>query len=139
MAVREPVATRAKVSPEALMRLRRPLEIAVSPDGSHIAATVSETFTRKGERARTTIWLAPTGGDGEARQLTRGPGQDALPHWSPSGRELAFASDRGHPGRMSLHLLRAEPGEAEPLGTIAGSVEDVQWAPDGRSLLVPAA
>ena len=121
------------------MRLRRPLEIAVSPDGSQVATTVSASFTQKGERAETAIWLAPTGGEGEARQLTRGPGQDALPRWSPSSRELAFASDRGHPGRMSLHVLRAEPGEAEPLGEVAGSVEDVQWAPDGRSLLVLAA
>jgi dipeptidyl aminopeptidase/acylaminoacyl peptidase len=139
MTLTEPVAARTEVSVEAVMRLRRPLEIAVSPDGSQVATTVSASFTRKGERAETAIWLAPIGEDGEARQLTRGPGQDALPRWSPSGRELAFASDRGHPGRMSLHVLRPEPGEAEPLGDIAGSVEDAQWAPDGRSLLVLAA
>jgi dipeptidyl aminopeptidase/acylaminoacyl peptidase len=139
MALTEPVPARTEVSAEAAMRLRRPLEIAVSPDGSQVATTVSASFTRKGERAETAIWLAPTQGDGPARQLTRGPGQDALPRWSPSGRELAFASDRGHPGRMSLHVVRAEPGEAEPLGEIAGSVEDLQWAPDGRSLLVLAA
>jgi dipeptidyl aminopeptidase/acylaminoacyl peptidase len=139
MAVREPVATHADVSAEPVMRLRRPLEIAVSPDGSKVATTVAASFTRKGERAETTIWLAPTGGDGEARQLTRGPGQDALPRWSPSGGELAFASDRDHAGRMSLYLLRQGVGEAEPLGEIPGSVEDARWAPDGRTLLVLAA
>jgi dipeptidyl aminopeptidase/acylaminoacyl peptidase len=139
MTVREPVAERVDVSAEPLMALRRPLEIVVSPDGRQVATTVSAAFTLKGERAETGIWLAPTDGRGDARQLTRGPGQDALPRWSPSGRELAFASDRDHPGRMSLYLLTEGPGEAEPVGEIAGSVEDVQWAPDGRSLLVLAA
>jgi dipeptidyl aminopeptidase/acylaminoacyl peptidase len=139
MAVREPVAAHAGVSPEAVMRLRRPLEIDVSPDGSRVATTVSASFTRKGERAETAIWLAPTDGRSEARQVTHGPGQDALPRWSPSGNELAFASDRDHPGRMSLYVLTEGPGEAEPLGEIAGSVEDACWAPDGRSLLVLAA
>ena len=115
MALTEPLAARAEVSADAVLRLRRPLEIAVSPDGSQVATTVSASFARKGERAETAIWIAPTGRDGQARQLTRGPGQDMLPRWSPSGRDLAFASDRGHPGRMSLHVLRAEPGEAEPL------------------------
>ena len=120
------------------MKLRRPLEIAVSPKGSKVATTLAASFTRKGERAETAIWLAPTGG-GEARQLTSGAGQDALPRWSPSGEELAFASDRDHPGRMSLYLLREGVGEAAPLGDIRGSVEDARWAPDGRSLLVLAA
>lgn len=138
MALTEPVAKRQEVSSESVMRLLRPLEIAVSPDGSRVAATVSASFTRKGERAATSIWLAPTDG-GSARQLTRGPGQDGLPRWSPSGDALAFASDRDHPGRMSLYVLGDGFGEAEPVGDVAGSVEDARWSPDGRSLLVLAA
>jgi dipeptidyl aminopeptidase/acylaminoacyl peptidase len=121
------------------MRLRRPLAVAVSPDGTRVAATVAATFTRKGERAESSIWLVPTDGRSEARQVTPGGGEDALPRWSPSGAELAFASDRDHPGRMSLYLLAEGSGEAVPLADIEGSVEDARWAPDGRSLLVLAA
>jgi dipeptidyl aminopeptidase/acylaminoacyl peptidase len=138
MAIREPAAVRQEVTPEQVMRLRRLVECEVSPDGSQVAVTVSATFTRKGERADTAIWLARTDGRAEARQLTRGTGQSALPRWSPRG-ELAFASDRDHPGRMSVYLLGRGPGEAEPLGEIAGSVEDVRWAPDGGTVLVLAA
>jgi dipeptidyl aminopeptidase/acylaminoacyl peptidase len=138
MAVREPIAAARAVAPEQLMKLRRPVEVAVSPDGSRVAFTVSSAFARRGERVETSLWSAPADGSGESR-LTRGPGQDALPRWSPGGDALAFASDRDHRGRMSLYVLRAAPGEAEPLGEIGGSVEDVQWAPDGSSLLVLAA
>ena len=40
---------------------------------------------------------------------------------------------------MSLQLLGPGPGEARPHGQIDGSVEDIQWSPDGESLLVLAA
>jgi dipeptidyl aminopeptidase/acylaminoacyl peptidase len=121
------------------MALRRPTEIAVSPDGSRVAVTVSASFSRKGERAQTGIWLAYTNGQETAREVVEG-GQNALPRWSPSGAQLAFASDRDHPGRMSLYVLRPDsPGDVAPLGEIAGSVEDAQWSPDGASLLVLAA
>jgi dipeptidyl aminopeptidase/acylaminoacyl peptidase len=139
MAVREPVARSRDITPKAVLRLRRPLALAVSPDGSTVAVTVAATYTRKGERAETSVWLAATDGRSALRQVTRGGGENALPRWSPSGTALAFASDRDHPGRMSLYLLADGPGEAVPVGDVEGSVEDARWAPDGRSLLVLAA
>src|SRR5262249_52175068 len=57
----------------------------------------------------------------------------ALPRFSPDGSRLACASDLGHEGRMSLRV------DGEELGSIAGSVEDIVWSPDGARLLVLAA
>jgi dipeptidyl aminopeptidase/acylaminoacyl peptidase len=140
MALREPVVARREVTLEQLMALRRPVEIAVSPDGSKVACTVQESFARKGERLESSILLAETGDGAEVRLLAGGGGQNAVPRWSPSGKEVAFASDGDHPGRMSLRVLAVEAGEPpRPLGEIAGSVEDLRWAPDGRTLLVLAA
>src|SRR5262249_28314792 len=56
-----------------------------------------------------------------------------LPRFAPDGT-LAYASDRGHAGRLSLWIQ----GRGE-LGDIPGSVEDLQWAPDSSALLVLAA
>jgi len=56
-----------------------------------------------------------------------------LPRFSPDGSRLAYASDRGHEGRMSLWV-----GDAE-LGEIPGSVEEISWSPDGAGLLALAA
>jgi dipeptidyl aminopeptidase/acylaminoacyl peptidase len=109
---------------------------AFAPDG-RIAFTVSRGWTEPGKSESSHIWVAAADGS-DCRQVTRGPGVDTMPAWSPDGRALAFASDRGHEGRMSVHLLTAG-GEAEPIGDVAGSVESIAWDASGGRLLVLAA
>jgi dipeptidyl aminopeptidase/acylaminoacyl peptidase len=129
-------ASTGKLLLEQFLDLRRPTEAVISADGSRIAYSLSAACAEKGLRPATSIWTVDL--EGGAVQATQGSGVDSTPRWGPDGT-LAFASDRGHPGRMSLHVLRSGPGEALPLGDIAGSVEDIAWSPDGRRLLVLAA
>jgi dipeptidyl aminopeptidase/acylaminoacyl peptidase len=136
MAVEERAPARGKLALEQFLEIRRPTEVVVSPDGKRLAFSVSASCAEKGKRPESTIWTGDP--DGDYAQATRGSGVDALPRWSSRG-VLAFASDRGHPGRMSLQLLGPGPGEARPQGQIDGSVEDMQWSPDGKTLLVLAA
>ena len=121
----------------AVLSLQHPTDISVHPAGDQVAVKLEPSFTRPEESIQSRIWVVS--GDGETRQITSGPGSDALPRWSPNGEALAFASDRDHPGRMSLFLLEDLDGKAEPWGRIDGFVEDIGWAPDGESLLVQAA
>ncbi len=121
------VATTDKVSPELVMELLRPNEVALSADGSRIAFAVSASFREKGKPIETRLWAGDVGGElrpGEA---------GTLPRFSPDGARLAFASDRGHEGRLSLWVDERE------LGEIPGSVEAIHWSPDGSCLLVLAA
>jgi dipeptidyl aminopeptidase/acylaminoacyl peptidase len=134
VAVEEKSRTRLEL--EQLLELRRPTGLAVSEDGARVAVSVSASYSRKGKRPEAHIWTVEP--DGSCRQATAGGGTDAQPRWAPDGT-LAFASDRDHAGRMSVYLLGPGPGEARPLGDIAGSVEDLSWSPDGRHLLVLAA
>src|SRR5215211_2328300 len=122
------VATTAgKVTPEQTMALLRPGEVALSPDGSRIAFAVSASFREKGKPIETRLWVGDVAG--ELR-----PGQaGSLPRFSADGQRLAYASDRGHEGRLSLWIDDRE------LGEIPGSVEGIDWSPDGRRLLVLAA
>jgi dipeptidyl aminopeptidase/acylaminoacyl peptidase len=128
--------TAGKLVFEQFLELRRVTATVVSPDGSRIAFSLSTACAEKGSRPPTSIWTVDL--QGNAAQATQGQGIDAMPRWAPDGT-LAFASDRGHAGRMSVHLLRSGPGEALELGDIPGSVEDIAWSPDGSRLLVLAA
>jgi dipeptidyl aminopeptidase/acylaminoacyl peptidase len=116
-----------EVTPELVMELLRPNEVALSPDGSRIAFAVSASFREQGKPIETRLWVGDVGGElrpGEA---------GTLPRFSPDGSRLAFASDRGHKGRLSLRV------DDHELGEIPGSVENIHWSPDGTRLLVLAA
>jgi dipeptidyl aminopeptidase/acylaminoacyl peptidase len=123
----ETAATRAgTVTPELVMEILRPGEVALSADGKRIAAAVSPSFREHGKPMETRLWVGDV--DGEIHEFEVG----SIPRFSPDGR-LAYASDRGHEGRRSLWVDDAE------LGEIPGSVEDIAWSPDGTRLLVLAA
>ena len=124
MATTEKAAT---VRPELVLELLRPGEVALSPDGTRIAAAVSPSFREKGGRIETRLWAGDV--DGEIKEGEAG----SIPRFSPDGSRLAYASDRGHEGRLSLWIGGAE------LGEVPGSVEDIAWSPDGARLLVLAA
>jgi dipeptidyl aminopeptidase/acylaminoacyl peptidase len=119
-------ATAVRVTPERLLALRRPVEVEISADG-RMAYTVAPVFRERDGVLETRLWL----GDGP---VTEEGAVDALPRFSPDGSELAYASDRGHTGRMSLWLH----GRGE-LAVIDGSIEDIRWSPAGDELLVLAA
>ena len=80
---------------------------AISPDGQTIC------FTYKGD-----LFTVPASG-GQARQLTSNAAWDGHPVWSPSGKHIAFASERE--GSMDLYLMEAAGGEITRLTTHSGS------------------
>ncbi len=119
--------TAGRVTRELVLEILRPGDVALSPDGSRIAVAVSASFRERGKPIETRLWVGDVGGElqeGEA---------GSLPRFSPDGSRLAFASDGGHEGRLSLRVDDRE------LGEIPGSVEDILWSPDGSRLLVLAA
>jgi Tol biopolymer transport system component len=63
---------------------RKATEIDGAPDGRSVACTV-RSVDRDQDDYVSCIWSLPVQG-GTPRQLTRGPGLDKSPHWSPDGR-----------------------------------------------------
>lgn len=80
---------------------------AISPDGKTIC------FAYKGD-----LFLVPTTG-GQARQLTSNAAWDGDPIWSPSGKHIAFASERE--GSLDLYLMKANGESLTRLTTSSGS------------------
>ena len=104
----------------------------ISPDGRMVAYTVRSTDWEKNSYD-TEIWIARA--DGQLFQLTRtADGSSSSPQWSPDGRWIAFATDRGE-GRQ-VHLIALSGGEAMAITEVEGGVGSFSWAPTGDRMLL---
>ena len=98
------------------------LALDVSPDGRTIA------FAMLGD-----LYLLPITG-GEAKRITSGPAYDNQPRFSPDGRRIAFASDRG--GLENLWVCDPDGTNTIQVSTEKKSaVNGPAWSPDGQYLL----
>ncbi|WP_158605625.1 S9 family peptidase [Amycolatopsis panacis] len=137
MAHPEPGAPAGPLTPADLAALRSLSDPQVSPDGRLRACVVQEPAPEHGEPERSAIWLAR--GDEPAAPVTSGAGADQTPRISPSGRFLAFTSDREQPGLWRLYIAPLDAdGTNEPwkIDGVPGVVEDIVWAADESGLVV---
>jgi TolB protein len=93
-----------------------------SPDGRWLA------FASTQDRSNTDIYLARADGTG-VRRLTFSPSVETAPTWSPTGREIAFTSDRG--GTPQIYIMDAE-GSNIRRRSFGGNYHDgPAWSPTG--------
>ena len=110
----------------------------ISPDGALVAYTVT-ALDQESNEYRGAIWVAPLDGSSEPRQFTAGERRDMMPRWSPDGRWLAFASNRGdEKAPANIYLIPAEGGESRRLTELKESVEHVEWSPDSTRIAFTA-
>lgn len=103
--------------------------------GLPLAAATVRSVDRDQNQYISCIWAFSSGGD-SPRQLTRGPGLDNSPRWSPDGSQLAFISSRT--GTPQLFVMDRSGGEARQVGQFAQGAGSLRWTPDGAHLLVTA-
>src|SRR6266516_8063829 len=105
--------TRVPVTPGAMETLRLPADVHLSPDGQHVAYVLMEPVSGQPKR-QGRIWVVDTTG-GEPRPLTKGPGDDSCPRWSPDNQQIAFISKirgEGSKSKAQLYMISAQGGEA---------------------------
>ena len=126
-----PATTRVMEATD-LYNLRFAGDVALAPDGDHVAFTVTQPDGEK-NRNRASIWVAKTDGSG-ARQVTSGAKKDTGPIWSPDGTKIAFTSDRG--GKTQIFVLDlAAGGEARQLSPDDDhAASSPIWSPDGSQV-----
>jgi dipeptidyl aminopeptidase/acylaminoacyl peptidase len=123
-------------------------DVAWSPDGKAIAATVTDTPRTDDSYMLKKIVVLPVGLDtGTARELVGVVGKVDQIAWSNDGRTIAYRAgvDSSDPFSGSLFLIPAERGlgggggaaaPANLTGGRAESVNHIAWLDDGRLALV---
>ena len=74
--------------------------------------------------------MRPDGGD--PTRLTRSPGEDLEPRWSPDGTQVVFMSDRD--GDLELYVMKADGADPTRLTTSPGLDGQPSWSPDGARI-----
>jgi Tol biopolymer transport system component len=69
----------------------------------------------------------------DPRRLTRNPGADTDPAWSPDGTRIAFTSNRD--GNDEIYVMSADGSGQTRLTTSPGSDSNPAWSPGGRNIV----
>ena len=70
---------------------------------------------------------------GEEQRVTETPWRDEDPKWAPNGKVIAFISDRS--GREEIWTSDELGHEAKQISDADCEKNDIEWAPDSKSLL----
>jgi tricorn protease-like protein len=91
---------------------------------------------KKAEHLTSSLWIAQVGIEDSSRQVTSGKHYDHSPKFSSNSKNIAFLSDRDHPGEgCSLFVLPfTRCGEARPLTKLEadGDISAFCWSSDGN-------
>lgn len=118
---------------ETMWTMKRLATPALSPDGATAVVKVTGYDLETNEPS-SDLWLVPTGGDGEPRQLTTHPASESDPAWSPDGRWLAFVAKRDGDDQSQLYVLPIAGGEARRVTGIPTGASAPRWLPDSQRI-----
>lgn len=101
-------------------------EFDVSPNGSLIAFKSAKAGTYD-------LWTAPAAG-GEAKQITKMPGREMNPRFSPDGKWIAFEADHNGVNIRDIYIVPSQGGEPTRLTNHPLNDVNPMWSPDGKKI-----
>ncbi|MDT4921529.1 MAG: hypothetical protein QOI15_2431 [Pseudonocardiales bacterium] len=123
-------------SMDSYLALPRVTDLALSPDGGRLVATIGRLDEKGAERINA-LWELDPAGSAEARQLTRSDKGESAPAFCPDG-SLLFVSRRGAKDDDEPAALWRLPvtGEPEQALTRPGGVANLVVARDAGAVVV---
>jgi dipeptidyl aminopeptidase/acylaminoacyl peptidase len=118
-------------------RLRFVGQAKISPDGRHVAYTVSVPIVPGEEKsgiARTELHVMLP--NGRTRPFVSGDVRVSSIGWTPHGDGISFLAQRGADKAAALWVIPSDGGEAQKVLAPAGGIQEYSFAPDGRSVAV---
>src|SRR5882724_629198 len=105
-------------------------DVAVSPDGTHVAWVQSTAATTSKQ-----TYIRETSGNAPAKlinlPITGGERTDFDPAWSPDSKTLAFFSSAGERDQRQLWTVNADGSGAKKITNLNGYVARPRWSHDG--------
>jgi TolB protein len=100
---------------------------AISPDGTEVA------YALRTPRGDADLYVSKLDGS-DRRDITNNPAIDTSPTWSPSGRQIAFVSDRVQRGAGQIFICDADGSNLQRIAKEGGDADSPAWSPDGKWL-----
>ena len=119
------------LTPEDVLHLQRISDPQISPRGDQVAFVVNQFGDDKKTDAN--IWIVSEDGSG-LEQLTRDPGADTSPRWSPDDQVLAFLSRRDNQRNAQIYFYFIKTDKLEKTTDEKSSIRNFKWSPDGQKI-----
>ncbi len=116
---------------EAIWKISRIGEPALSPDGKLVAFTVRNYDIEKNNSTRH-IYVVPLEG-GEPKQLTTEGSVNERAKWTPDSKHIAWVSNRG--GSSQIWIMNPDGSEAKQVTTLTTEASGLLISPDGKNIV----
>ena len=111
-------------------------ELAVSPDGKHVAYCEARWDTADDSR-KTDLWVVSTDGKGKPTRLTGDRANDRHPKWSADGKAIYFVGNRKreaekkppYDGTTQVWRIPLDGGDPRAVTRVGGGVAEYDYAP----------
>ena len=107
-------------------------DIALSPDGTHVAWVQSTAATTSKQ-----TYVRGTSGNAEAIMVkieNAGQRTDSDPAWSPDSKTLAVFSTAGEKDQKQLWRVSADGSDPKKLTSLTGYAARPRWSRDGKKI-----
>jgi len=128
------------LTPHRVAELRAVADAVISPDGRHVAYTLSvprkPNVDDDGE-PWAELWVTDSR-EGDARPFVTGHVNVSAVRWTADSRQIAFLAKRGDDKMKSLYLIPVDGGEARKAVELKTDISAYSLAPDGKRVALVA-
>ncbi len=124
------------LAPQQLAQLQEVTEIAISPNGKHIAY-ILRVPRKLPQEKNGSAWqeLHVVTVDGKSRSYLSGQFRASKISWTPDGRGISFLAKKpGKNRRKSLYLMPVNGGQAKRILTHKTDIKEYSWSPSGKQV-----
>ncbi len=118
--------TNTRFTIQDLLKVRRVGDPQISPDGRSVAFTVGDVDKAANKTVSQVYVIAVSGG--EPKQLTKAPGSNSSPRWSPDGKKIAYTTGG------QVWTMDADGGDKKQVTKISTGAGNPVWSPDGKMI-----